>query len=83
MDIRPIKNLMTSILEGAILDLESNYYTLSTDESSNYLTAQRNFEKVDRWFQDDSADYIFSFSNICENFGVDPSLLRNRIYSRL
>ena len=49
-----------------------------------YLPATDNkgreiFEETDVWIFEDSSDRVFSFENVCETLGIDPSYLRAKL----
>ena len=62
----PMADLMRSIILRAIDDIRNGGEVRA--EALRYLSAEED-------------DYIFSFSSICEHFGIDTHLLRNAILS--
>lgn len=63
------KKLMLAVLQEAL----NNYV--------KYLPAKdpvgrRQFEDVEHWFLSEDEEWLFSFRNICESIGMDPTYLR-------
>ena len=66
----PERRLMVAILEDAVS-------CLSTDLSECNFRQRRQYEEAKDWITTDEEDeWIFSFRNICEFLGMDPSYLR-------
>jgi truncated hemoglobin YjbI len=65
---------MVAILEDAI------------DGFQRYLAARnekekRQYQEAEQWILGTNDDWLFSFENICETLGLDPSYLRRAILS--
>lgn len=65
----PEQDLMLAVLEDAIACY------------MNHLKARRGsakalFEEAERWFFDDTRDWIYSFGNICQMIGLDANYVR-------
>jgi hypothetical protein len=66
----PERRLMVAILEDAVS-------CLSTDPHGNNLRQRKQYEEAQHWVTtDEDGEWIFSFRNICEVLGMDPSYLR-------
>ena len=66
----PERRLMVAILEDAVS-------CLSTDLHGCNLRQRKQYEEAKAWVSmDDESEWIFSFKNICEVLGMDPSYLR-------
>ena len=63
------EGLMLAILEDAIACFKK--YALARGGKGKAL-----FQEAERWIMDESSDWIFSFENICEVFGLDPRYVR-------
>ncbi len=63
------KRLMLAILEEAILCFQK--YFSATDIRGKIL-----FHDAERWLMDQTSDWLFSFNNICQLLGFNPSYLR-------
>jgi len=66
---RPIKRLMLAVLEDAM----RCYQTYSGSRNSVH---RRLFVDAERWLMDRRADGVFSFENVCDTLGIEPSSLR-------
>ena len=66
----PERRLMVAILEDAVS-------CLSTDLRRSNLRQRKHYEEAKAWVTtDEESEWIFSFKNICEVLGMDPSYLR-------
>jgi hypothetical protein len=66
----PERRLMVAILEDAVS-------CLSADLSECNFRQRKQYEEARHWVTtDEDGDWIFSFRNICEVLGMDPSYLR-------
>jgi hypothetical protein len=66
----PERRLMVAILEDAVS-------CLSTDLHKSNLRQRKQYEEAKAWVTaDEESEWIFSFKNICEVLGMDPSYLR-------
>ena len=64
--------LMFAILENAINDFQK-YFTVRNPK------AKRQYHEAVAWISGENSDGLFSFDNICENVGLNPSYLRRRL----
>lgn len=70
----PERRLMVAILEDAVS-------CLSADLSKCNFRQVRQYEEAKHWVTtDEDGDWIFSFRNICEVLGMDPSYLRRGLF---
>ncbi len=66
----PERRLMVAVLEDAVL-------CLLMDLNQCNFRQRKQYEEAKEWVTtDDDSDWIFSFRNICEVLGIDPSYLR-------
>jgi hypothetical protein len=66
----PERRLMVAILEDAVS-------CLLTDLHRGNLRQRKQYEEAKAWVtMDEESEWIFSFKNICEVLGMDPSYLR-------
>ena len=66
----PERRLMVAILEDAVS-------CLLTDLQGSNLRQRKQYEEAKAWVTtDEESEWIFSFNNICEVLGMDPSYLR-------
>jgi hypothetical protein len=63
------EELMLAILEDAINSFQKYLITGSDRE-------KKDFDEVQRWIRGKNKEWLFSFDNICETLGLDPSYLR-------
>lgn len=63
------EGLMLAILEDAIHCFFK--YLLAKDEKGRQL-----FRETEKWLLEKNSDWLFSFENICETLGLNPSYLR-------
>jgi hypothetical protein len=69
------KRLMIAILKDAVECLEKYRAARSSSGRSHY-------ENALEWVQDRGADWLFSFTNICDFLGFDPDYLREVLLKR-
>jgi hypothetical protein len=67
--VEPEKALMFAVLAEAI----DTYQRYAFSKSSR---GQALFGEVEAWFWGEQADFLFSFPNICEVFGLDAGFLQ-------
>jgi hypothetical protein len=63
------KELMLAILEDAINSFQS--YIVAGNEKE-----RKQFQEAQEWMLGKNQDWLFSFNNVCETLGLDPSYLR-------
>ena len=68
--LEPEKHLMHAILEEAIKTFRLHVSTKSRREHKLFLEAEL-------WIMDRNDDWLFSFENVCEVFGLDPDFVRS------
>jgi hypothetical protein len=66
----PVIRLMLAVLEDAV-----NCYVKYHDSKSR--RGQRIFRESKEWFFSDDDNWLFSYDNICDLVGINPSYLRN------
>ncbi|HWP59420.1 MAG TPA: hypothetical protein VNL14_16120 [Candidatus Acidoferrales bacterium] len=66
----PVIRLMLAVLEDAV-----NCYVKYRGSKSR--RGQRIFREAHEWFFSDDAKWLFSYENICDLVGINPSYLRN------
>lgn len=64
--------LLQAILEDAI-HLYQKY------RSAQNRMGRERFREVEDWIKGSSGDWIFSFENVCQLLGLDPSYLRQKL----
>jgi hypothetical protein len=64
--------LRAAILENAVKDFQRYFVARKRKEKRQYQ------EAVD-WILGKSSDWLFSFENVCEEIGLNPSYLRRRL----
>ncbi len=69
------KRLMIAILKDAVECLEKYRGARSSSGRSHYQNALE-------WVEDNSTDWLFSFTNICDLLGFDPEYLRDVLLKR-
>jgi|SRR3989344_2912827 len=69
-EIEPEKRLMLAILEDAVWCFKK--YLFVPEDSRN----GHEFRDAEEWIWEEDSDWIFSFSNICETLGLNPSYIR-------
>jgi hypothetical protein len=65
----PETRLLLAVLEDAVHCFQDN--VLAENGKSKKL-----FDDAEQWFLEESGEWIFSFSNVCELLGIDPEYLR-------
>jgi len=63
------QELMLAVLEDAINSFQ--IYLVAGNEKD-----RKQFQEVQQWIQGKNQDWLFSFDNICETLGLDPSYVR-------
>lgn len=63
------KKLMLAVMQEAL----NNFVQFMPAKDP---VGRRRFEEVERWFIENENDWLFSFKNISESIGIDPSYLR-------
>lgn len=69
------KRLMIAVLKDAVECLEKY-------RGSRSSTGRSNYENAIEWVMDNSTDWLFSFTNICDLLGFDPEYLRDVLLKR-
>lgn len=69
------KRLMIAILKDAVECLDK--YRAATNSSG-----RSHYESAMGWVRDKGADWLFSFTNICDFLGFDPDYLREVLLKR-
>jgi hypothetical protein len=66
----PERRLMAAILEDAV-------WCLAKDSRGRGRRHRKSFEEAKSWIETEAEDdWVFSFANVCESLGLDPSYLR-------
>jgi hypothetical protein len=65
----PEKKLMLAVLQDAVECFQK--YVRAQDR-----IGKTRFREVEDWIMEEDSDEVFSFENICETAGIDPSYLR-------
>ncbi len=68
--LEPEKRLVLALLEDAILCFQDNVLAQSGKR-------KKLFDEAEEWILEAGDDWVFSFVNICETFGIHPQYLRN------
>ena len=68
--LEPEKRLMLAVLEDAIACFQK--YIHARDGKGKTL-----FRDATEWIEEENADWLFSFENICEMLGFNPRYVRN------
>jgi hypothetical protein len=68
--LEPEKKLLLAVLEDAIACFQK--YLFSKDGKGKAL-----FLEAQEWISDEDTDWLFSFANVCEMLGFEPSYLRD------
>jgi len=68
--LEPEKRLMLALLEDAIHCFQDNLLTQN-------VRSRRLFEEAEEWIVEVDGDWVFSFENICEALGFNPSYMRH------
>jgi len=69
------KRLMIAILKDAVECLDKYRGACNSSGRSHYQNALE-------WVRDESTDWLFSFTNICDLLGFDPSYMREVLLKR-
>ena len=69
------KRLMLAVLKDAVECLEKY-------RGSRSSAARSNYENAIEWVMDNSTDWLFSFTSICDLLGFDPQYLREVLLKR-
>lgn len=69
------KRLMIAVLKDAVECLEKY-------RESRSSTGRSNYENAIEWVMDNSTDWLFSFTNICDLLGFDPEYMRDVLLKR-
>jgi len=72
--VEPIMRLMGGILADAVRCVQRNFEAKSPSRRQEYREARF-------WIFRDKGDGPFTFEDVCESLGIDPSRLRNLILS--
>ena len=68
--LEPEKKLLLAVIEDAIACFQK--YLLAKDGKGRVL-----FLEAEEWILDEDTDWLFSFANVCEMLGFEPSYLRD------
>jgi hypothetical protein len=68
--LEPEKKLLLAVMEDAISCFQK--YLFSKDGKGKAL-----FLEAQEWILDEDTDWLFSFANVCEMLGFEPSYLRD------
>jgi hypothetical protein len=68
--LEPEKKLLLAVLEDAIACFQK--YLFAKDGKGRAL-----FLEAEEWILDEDTDWLFSFANLCEMLGFEPSYLRD------
>jgi hypothetical protein len=68
--LEPEKKLLLAVLEDAIACFQK--YLFAKDGKGRAL-----FIEAEEWILDEDTDWLFSFANLCEMLGFEPSYLRD------
>jgi hypothetical protein len=71
----PERKLMFAVLVDALQTYQK--FAFSTSARGQAL-----FREVETWLWSEDSDGVFSFSNICEVFGLDPGLFRRGLLKK-
>jgi hypothetical protein len=69
------KRLMIAVLKDAVECMEKY-------RDSRSSAGRCNYENAIEWVMDNSTDWLFSFTNICDLLGFDPQYLRDVLLKR-
>ena len=69
------KRLMIAILKDAVECLEKH-------RDSRSSVGQCLYQSAIEWVEDDSTEWLFSFTNICDLLGFDPAYMRRVLLKR-
>jgi hypothetical protein len=73
--LEPEKKLMFAVLEDAIRCFQDNV----TAQSG---TRRKLFEDAEEWILERDRQWLFSFENICDALGLNPTYVRRRLIAR-
>ena len=73
---QPERRLMLAVLEDALCDC------LANAGAPRGIRLAR-FRQASDWFRSDDTSWPYSFVNICEACGLDPTLIRRRLVRRI
>ncbi|MEX0801889.1 MAG: hypothetical protein WD688_00955 [Candidatus Binatia bacterium] len=68
--LEPEKKLLLAVLEDAIACFQK--YVFTKDGKGKVL-----FQEAEEWILEEDTDWLFSFANVCEMLGFEPSYLRD------
>ncbi|MPZ74990.1 MAG: hypothetical protein GEU77_00495 [Deltaproteobacteria bacterium] len=68
--LEPEKKLLLAVLEDAIACFQK--YVFAKDGKGKIL-----FQEAEEWILEENTDWLFSFANVCEMLGFEPSYLRD------
>jgi hypothetical protein len=68
--MEPETRLMLAVLEDAVACYQK--YVLAQDERGAEL-----FRDAEAWIMREDTEWLFSFDNICESFGINPAYMRD------
>jgi hypothetical protein len=69
LHLEPEKKLLLAVLEDAIACFQK--YVFARDGKGKVL-----FQEAEEWILEEDSDWLFSFANLCEMLGFEPSYLR-------
>ena len=67
--LEPEKGLMLAVLEDGIACFQN--YIFVRDNRGKAI-----FREAEEWIMEENSDWLFSFENICEVFGLNPQYMR-------
>jgi hypothetical protein len=70
LHLEPEKKLLLAVLEDAIACFQK--YLFAKDGKGKVL-----FLEAEEWILDQDTDWLFSFANVCEMLGFEPTYLRD------
>jgi hypothetical protein len=70
LHLEPEKKLLLAVLEDAIACFQK--YLFAKDGKGKVL-----FLEAEEWISDRDTDWLFSFANVCEMLGFEPTYLRD------
>lgn len=70
LHLEPEKKLLLAVLEDAIACFQK--YVFAHDGKGRVL-----FQEAEEWIMEEDTDWLFSFPNVCEMLGFEPSYLRD------
>jgi hypothetical protein len=69
ISLEPEKRLMLAILEDAVQCFQNNGFAQS-------VRGGRIFQEAKKWIVDADREWVFSFENVCEALGLNPTYVR-------